>query len=223
MIVSIHQPQYIPWIPYFSKIHQSDLFVLLDDVQYQKNGLQNRNYILTQNGTTRLTLSVKGNFGDKINQMALSDIRDLTKHMKTITQAYYKAPYFNELQPLLEEFFNKPYLLLEEFCSDLVLFICNYMGLKTKIIKSSKINKSGEKSNMILSICKNLNASTYLSGSGGLDYLDQQSFSDSNIKLKLLNYRFKEYKQVNNKSEFIKELSILDLVFNEGPKSIIYL
>jgi len=223
MIVSIHQPQYIPWIPYFSKIHQSDVFVLLDDVQYQKNGLQNRNFIYTQNGTTRLTLSVKGNFGDKINEMALFDKRDLTKHWKTIEQAYKKAPFYSELQPQLYEFYSKDYNLLEEFCSDLIMFLCNYIGIKTKIIKSSAMEKEGEKSNLVLSICKNLNTSTYISGSGGLDYLDQQSFVDANIKLQLLEYKFREYKQVNNKAEFVKELSILDLVFNVGKSSIEYL
>jgi len=223
MIVSIHQTQYIPWIPYFSKINQSDLFVLLNDVQYQKNGLQNRNYILTQNGTTRLTLSVKGRFGDKINQMLLNDNRELAKHWKTIELAYGKAPYFYELQPVLGNLFNTKYFLMEEFCSDLILCICDYIGIRTKIIKSSLIEKNGEKSDLVLSICKKLNASTYISGSGGMDYLNQQSFTDSDIALKLLEYKFVQYCQVNNKSEFVKELSVLDLIFNVGRDSINFL
>jgi hypothetical protein len=223
MIVSIHQTQYIPWIPYFSKIHQSDIFVLLDDVQYQKNGLQNRNFILTQNGTTRLTLSVKGNFGYKINQMTLFDKRDLAKHWKTIELAYKKAPFFSELQPQLAEFYCRQYNLLEEFCSDLILFFCNYMDLNTRIIKSSTIEKQGEKSALILSICQKLNTTTYISGSGGLDYLYQQSFADANINLKLLEYNFREYQQANSKVGFVKELSILDLLFNVGKNSIEYL
>lgn len=223
MIISIHQTQYIPWIPYFSKINQSDVFVLLDDVQFQKNGLQNRNYILTQNGTTRLTLSVKGKFGDKINQMVLNDIKELPKHWKTLEMAYCKSRFYNELQPILGEIYNSKYLFLEQFCSDLILCISSYIGINTKIIKSSSIQKEGEKSDLILSICKNLNAETYISGSGGLDYLNQQSFIDANIRLKLLDYKFKDYEQVNNKGVFVKELSILDLIFNEGKNSIEYI
>ena len=223
MIISIHQPQYVPWIPYFSKIHQADLFVLLDDVQYQKNGMQNRNFILSQNGTTRITLAVKGNFGDKINQMLLFNKRDLSKHWKTIEQAYKKAPFFSELQPQLSKLYAHDYNLLEEFCSDLIILIWNYIGIKTKIIKSSDIEKQGEKSALILSICQQLNATEYISGSGGFDYIDQQSFADANVRLKLLEYKFREYRQVNNKTEFVKELSILDLVFNMGKKSIEYL
>ena len=223
MIVSIHQPQYIPWVPYFSKIHQSDLFVLLDDVQYQKNGLQNRNFIFTQNGVTRLTLSVKGNFGDKINQIALSDKRDLAKHWKSIEQAYGKAPYFGELQSELAEFYSRDYNLLEDFCSELIKFLCDYIGIKTKIVKSSAMEKHGEKSTLILSICQQLNATTYLTGRGGLEYLDQQSFEDAKINLKVLEYKFCDYKQVNNRAEFVRELSILDLVFNVGKNSIEYL
>jgi hypothetical protein len=223
MIVSIHQPQYIPWIPYFSKIHLSDLFVLLDDVQYQKNGLQNRNYIYTQNGTTRLTLSVKGKLGDKINQITLFDKRELSKHWKTIEQAYKKAPYFGELQPELAKFYTRDYTLLEELCSDLILFLCKYIGINTKIIKSSSLQKQGEKSALILNICQQLKTTTYISGSGGLDYLDQKSFADANIKLQIMEYKVREYKQVNNKDGFVKELSIFDLVFNVGKSSIEYL
>jgi hypothetical protein len=223
VIVSIHQPQYIPWIPYFAKINQSDLFVLLDDVQYQKNGLQNRNFILTQNGTTRLTLSVKGNFGDKINQMALSDKRDLKKHLKTIELAYKKAPAFDALMPHLSEIYARDYNLLEEFCSELIIFLCNFMGIKTKIMKASAIQKQGEKSELILSICKQLNATTYLTGSGGLNYLDIQSFVNANINIELMEYKFLEYNQINNTTVFKTELSILDLVFNEGRNAVEYL
>jgi len=85
------------------------------------------------------------------------------------------------------------------------------------------IEKNGEKSDLVLSICKKLNASTYISGSGGMDYLNQQSFTDSDIALKLLEYKFVQYSQVNNKSEFVKELSVLDLIFNVGRDSINFL
>jgi hypothetical protein len=223
MIVSIHQPQYIPWIPYFSKIQQSDVFVLLDDVQYQKNGLQNRNYILTQNGTVRLTLSVKGSFGYKINQMVLSDINDLKKHLKTMELTYKRASFFNDFMPRLSEIYNKDYKLLEEFCSDLIIFMCNYMEIKTKIIKASSLQKHGEKSELILSICQNLNATSYLTGNGGLNYLDKNSFDNANIKINLMDYKFLEYSQINNQGQFTKELSVIDLLFNVGKAAAQYL
>lgn len=155
--------------------------------------------------------------------MLLSDKRDLVKHWKTIEIAYKKAPYFNEIQTLLAPLYNSDFVLLEDFCSQIIIRLCEYIGIKTKIIKSSEIEKEGEKSDLILSICKQLDAKTYLTGSGGLEYLNKPSFEEANIDIKLMDYRFLKYSQINNKAEFIKELSILDLVFNTGKNSINYL
>src|SRR5450755_3257036 len=102
MIVSIHQPQYLPWIPYFSKIKQSNLFVVLDDVQYQKNGLQNRNYIAGKNGQLRLTIPVSNNFGDAINIVKIADKKILRKHWQSIEMSYRKSVYFDEVAAALK-------------------------------------------------------------------------------------------------------------------------
>jgi hypothetical protein len=221
MIISIHQPQYIPWIPYFSKIYQSDVFVFLDDVQYQKNGLQNRNFILCKNGPTRLTIPVSCRFGDKINEAKIADNNILEKHWQTIEQCYKQAKIFSEINPLLQEIYKKDYTLLSELNIEIIKGILSFLSIKTELIKSSEIGKQGTKSDLILYICKHVQADTYLTGSGGLDYLNIEDFRKAGIRIQILKYNFKPYSQ-HNSGEFVDKLSILDLLFNQGRNSIDY-
>jgi WbqC-like protein family len=220
MIVSIHQPQYLPWIPYFSKIKQSNLFVVLDDVQYQKNGLQNRNYIAGKNGQLRLTIPVSNNFGDAINIVKIADKKILRKHWQSIEMSYRKSVYFDEVAAALKPIYFKEYELLSMLNIDLIKCYLRYLEIDTDVIISSTISKYGEKSDLILSICKELGATTYLTGSGGLEYLNVEEFRAANIAIRLLEYHFKEYNQVNSNQAFVQHLSLMDLVFNQGKNSV---
>lgn len=220
MTVGIHQSQYIPWIPYFSKIRQSDVFVLLDDVQFQKNGLQNRNYILSANGQVRLTLSVKVHLGDAINRVILFNSSECTKHLKSIEQSYRKAPYFADVFPLIAEPLQLKTDLLVDIAHAFIQNTVRFLDLKTKIVCSSHVEKEGQNSDLVLSLCKNLGASTYLSGSGGAAYLKEQDFVNSGIGIRYQTYNFAPYKQFNNKTEFVPQLSVLDVLFNEGKNAL---
>lgn len=224
MIVSIHQPQYLPWIPYFSKIKDSDIFVLLDDVQFQKNGLQNRNFIFSKNGEIRLTIPVFHSLSDTIHTIKISDLRILKKHWQTIEMVYKKTPHFQEIAPKLQAIYNTDYSLLCELNIDLIQFYLDYLSINTKIIRSSKMEKEGDKSDLVLSICKNLGAHTYLTGSGGLEYLKFDEFEKESIAIVTTEYKFTEYTQINKAEEqFVPHLSIMDLVFNEGKNAINYI
>lgn len=220
MKVGIHQPQYIPWIPYFAKIRQSEVFVLLDDVQFQKNGLQNRNHILSSTGELLLTLPVSVHLGDPINTVRIHGEQAVSKQLKTIRSVYGKAPYFSDVFPMLENVLQSNNGLLVGIAVPLITQIAGYLELTTRIIMSSALSKEGTASDLILSICKGLGASTYLSGSGGADYLDLESFRSSGIVVEFQEYKFHQYRQFNNKAAFIPKLSILDLLFNEGKNSI---
>lgn len=224
MIVSIHQPQYLPWIPYFSKIKNSDIFVFLDDVQFQKNGLQNRNYIMSKNGELRLTIPVFHSTSETINTIKISDPRILKKHWQSIEMNYKKAPYFEEIAGSLRSIYSKDYILLSELNIDLINCYLRFLEINTKVIFSSKMEKDGEKSDLILSICKNLQATSYLTGAGGLEYLNLEDFEKANISIRKTNYEFKEYNQINKTAgKFTPHLSIMDLVFNEGKNAINYI
>jgi hypothetical protein len=225
MIVSIHQPQYLPWIPYFSKIKESDVFVFFDDVQFQKNGLQNRNYILSKNGELRLTIPVFHSLSDNINDIKISDARILKKHWQSIELNYKKAPYFEAVANIgLREIYLKEYSLLCELNIDIIKFYLNFLDINTQVVRSSEIEKQGVKSDLVLSICKKLKAISYLTGTGGLEYLNLDDFKKSNIAILPANYTFKEYKQINQiENKFVPNLSMMDLIFNEGKNAINYL
>lgn len=224
MIVSIHQPQYLPWIPYFSKIKNSDIFVILDDVQFQKNGLQNRNYIMSKNGELRLTIPVFHSTSETINTIKISDPRILKKHWQSIEMCYKKAPYFENIAENLRLIYSKDYILLSDLNIDLINCYLRFLEINTKIILSSNMEKEGEKSDLIVSICKKLNATSYLTGNGGLEYLKLIDFEKANITIQNTSYTFNEYNQINKVGDkFTPHLSIMDLVFNEGKNAINYI
>ncbi len=98
-VIAIHQPQYIPWLPYIDKILQSEVFVCLDHVQFQKNGFQNRNQIKTAQGALWLTLPIRHKFGQRICDTEIAEAKALKKNLLTIKTNYHNAPYFKELFP----------------------------------------------------------------------------------------------------------------------------
>jgi hypothetical protein len=222
MTVSIHQPQYIPWLPYFSKIKQSDVFVLLDDVQFQKNGLQNRNYVWSKNGELRLTIPVRVNLGDHINKVAIADKKVLKNHWQSIEMSYKRAPYFEEVSAWMKGIYTNDVELLNDIATNFIYETLKYLNINTQVLLSSNLEKEGVKSDLVLSICKTLGAQRYLTGSGALDYLIQDDFKNAGIAVVFMEYKQRPYNQINT-DVFIENLSIVDLLFNNGLKSIDYL
>lgn len=221
MIVSINQPAYLPWLGYFDRIIKSDVHVVLDHVQFEKNSMVNRNKIRTHQGNTMLTVPVltKGKFQDlSINTLEI-DVRQpwRKKHWKAIQQNYSKAPFFKEYAPFLEDLYSKEWSDLLSIVKALNGFVINALNVQTKIIYSSDMNIEGEKSDLVLNICKSLDAKTYLSGPFGRDYLDRPSFDDAGISLEFHDYDHPKYAQMHG--DFEPYMCIFDLLFNQGPDS----
>ncbi|MFQ3675105.1 MAG: WbqC family protein [Endomicrobiia bacterium] len=217
MKISIHQPQYLPWAGYFNKILNSDIFVILDDVQYKKNEWQNRNRIKSSSGELWLTVPVHYTFGQKINEIKIDNkIFWSKKHLKSIELNYKRAPFFNEIFPLVEKVLSKEYIYLVDINVELIKIILNYLEINKKIVKSSEYKIVGEKTLRLINICKTFGADIYLSGQGGKDYLVEEEFKKNGIKLEFQEYKVKEYPQLFN--GFIPNLSILDILFNCGKE-----
>lgn len=217
LTVTIHQPQYLPWIPYFDKILQSDVFVFLDHVQFQKNGLQNRNQIKTSQGALWLTVPVKQSLGTTIQDTEIANPMALSKHLKTIELNYSKALHYAEgmecLRSLGANLGNSLSLLNEMIIRD----ILGYLGYAGKIVKSSEMKVAGAGSDLILNICQELRATRYLSGAGGKNYMQMDTFSQANIEVVFQQYQAVTYPQLyEHKLGFIADLSIIDLIFNTG-------
>ena len=215
---SIHQPQYLPWFFYFQKILESDFFVFLDNAQFQKNGIQNRNKIKNKDGELWLTVPVKRSLDTKINEVEIENTKNWKKkHLKTIEESYSKSKFYNYYKKEFEEIYGSNFSRLSSFNIELIKFFLKKMNINTKIILGSEMSVTGNKSQLLLQICQRLQSKTYLSGYGGKDYLDENLFQDKKIKIKYIQYKeIIDYEQPYQKLGHIKNLSILDFLFNVG-------
>lgn len=215
MIISIHQPDYIPYLGYFYKIYQSEIFVFLDDVQFSNDNMHHWNKIKTPQGEHRLKIPVASNFGDEINEVRTRDeLKWKEKHLKTLEMNYSKTQYFKEIYPQYKEIIIKNYSNLAEMNIAINQFICEGMDIETKFIRSSELNVNSVKENRVIDICLALGGKTYLSGIGAKAYQVDENFEDKGLHLKYTDYEPFEYKQVWG--QFIPNLSVLDYIFNCG-------
>ena len=221
MVVSIHQPNYIPWLGFFNKILLSDTYVVFDDVQFPRGkDYANRNQIKTNNGKMWLTVPVIGKSDLKPwNQIEINKNGWVNKHLSNIESFYKKTPYFNEYYPEIKNIYLKDHNLLIDLTLDLIKHFLKILDKEVKIVLSSDIKTDLKGLDKILYILKYLNATKYISGDGdgSKRYIDEKLFSDQGIELVWQNYKHPIYKQQFN--EFIPYMSILDLLFNEGPNS----
>jgi len=219
MILSVHQPQYLPWLGYFDKIAKSDCFVFLDCVQYKKREFQNRNKIRTRDGWIWLTVPVisKSKGFQLINEVLINNsIGWQNKHLKSIICCYKNAKYFNEHIGFFENIYNKKFEKLIDINLAIIYYLLEQFSIKTKIFFESSLSISTKKTQRIIDICKKLNADTYLSGIGGKDYLDEELFEKENIKLIYQDFKHPVYKQCYE--PFIPYMSAIDFLFNCGKE-----
>ena len=221
MIVSIHQPNYIPWLGFFHKLLLSDTYIVFDDVQFPRGkDYANRNQIKTNNGKMWLTASVLGKKDLKPwNQIEINNNGWKEKHLTNIESFYKKTPYFKSYFLFLKRIYETDHKLLLDLNLDLIIFFLGCLDKIPNIILSSDIKTELTGLDKILYILKDQKATKYISGDGegSRRYIDEQLFKDNNIELIWQNYKHPTYKQLYG--EFIPYLSILDLLFNEGPKS----
>lgn len=214
-IVSIHQPNYIPWLGYFYKIAQADIFVFLDDVQFSNQGMQNYHYIKTPQGPFRLKIPVKKTFGENINQVLINNDLDWRKkHLKTIEVNYKRSKYFEEVFNDLELLFKSDYNSIADLDRFIIEFVCKKFGIYTKLINSSELNINSHKEEKILDICDTLNCKIYYSGTGAKVYQDEDNFGLRGIELRYSKFQPFEYPQLWG--AFQVNVTVLDYLMNCG-------
>jgi len=225
MIVSVHQPQYLPWTGYFDKILKSDCFVFLDKVQYKHREFQNRNRIRTKTGWIWLTVPVitKGHRGQLLSEVKIDNTLDWQKtHFRSLEVSYNKAKFFKEYKNWLEEvYLEKKWERLIDLNVFIIKHILRELEIKTPIYFESELGTTQAGTERIIEICKKLKANCYLSGIGGKDYLEEERFKQEGIELKYQEFKHPIYSQVfcKDKKEFMPNLSVVDLLFNEGQES----
>jgi len=217
MIVSIHQPAYIPWLGYFDKISKSDIHIFFDNAQYSKNNLFNRNKIKTPQGDVWLTIPVKYKKGKSINEIEIDNSTNWReKHWKTITCNYSKSLFFDKYIGIFEYFYLNDWRYLSDFTIAMNKKICQMMGIQTKFVISSEIQTDGISNEKLINLCKKVDADVYLSGQGAKVYMNEKLFNESKIKVEYQNFSYPTYKQLWG--DFIPNLSVIDYIFNCGLK-----
>ena len=216
MIVSIHQPNYLPYIGFFEKMALSDVFVLLDTVQFSRDSFTQRTRIRTKDGSMWLTIPIgKENYLKPINKIPLpEEDKWLKKHKLSIIANYSKLERFDN--SFVNQYYSgcREITTLQEFNEFGIFYLKNKLGIQTKIVRASELNLKTylRSTELLVDVLDTLGADAYISGLGGKKYIDANQFSVKNIKLNYLEFKPFTYPQRWN--GFEPYMNALDLVFN---------
>ena len=218
-LISIRQPGYFPYLGFFKKIESADVFVFLDDVQYTRSDWDNRNKINTRDGPMWLTIPILNKSREFLNEVKIDHTQNwIYKHKSAIKFSYQNTPFFDLYWKDIESILDKKYTKLIDLNMKLINYFKSVLDINTETVFSSdlKINSNG--SEKLCQICMKLKADTYLSGELGKNYLDLKLFENNQIKIIFEEFKHPTYSQMNLK--FLPNMSIIDLLFNEGDNSI---
>lgn len=225
MIVSIMQPAYIPWLGYFDRVLKSDIHIVLDNVTMDKSSktkFTNRNKIRTPNGWSWLTVplqSVARSDERMISDLEISpSVNWSEKHWKTIQSNYSRSNYYSDYSDYFEKFYRQDWIQLAPMLQENTRYLLQELGIQTQQMKSSELSPQSKKADLILELCIKVDATTYLSGPLGRDYLDEHAFEKAGIELKYHDYVHPAYNQCFD--GFESHMSVIDLLFNYGDKSL---
>jgi hypothetical protein len=221
MVVSTHQPLFLPWPGFFFKAMQADCLVLLDEVQFPRGrGWLSRNRLKNDRGELWLRVPVyrKGRDLQLIRDVELADGMEWRrKHEKSIEQSYVHAPYFSEFFPEIRAVYRKSHTKLVSLNVELIRFMWTVLSLKKKFLLQSDMKVDGRGTDLLIEICRRLDAREYLAYKAAERYLDKERFEHHGIEVKLIDFYPPVYPQLWG--DFIYNLSTLDLLLNCGPKS----
>jgi hypothetical protein len=214
-MITIHQPNYLPWSGFFHKWMISDAFIILDTVQYHKNEWQNRNRIKTSNGAQWLTVPVTYRFPQTIEQVGIAATPWARKQIAAIEQNYAKAAYFSEYWPEIKALLQQPWEHLSGLNTAIIRLFGKMLGCEAPLYLASELPIENEDpTGRLIELCKHLQATAYLSGSEGKNYLQQEIFQQAGLDLFFQQVQAPEYPQLHG--DFISHLSVLDVLLNCG-------
>lgn len=222
MIIGILQPGYLPWLGFFEQMYKSDIFVIYDDVQYDKEGWRNRNRIKTANGIQWLTVPVllKSAESSAIVDVKIDNkVNWRKKHFAAIQQNYSKTPYFKKYIDIFEDAYTRDWEYLVDIDMHFIYRLAECLEMENKrIVRSSTFTVTGDRIERLINICKFFCADTFYEGAAGKNYIDEQVFLNQGVKVQFQIYQHPTYQQLYG--DFIPNLSIIDLLFNHGPESV---
>ena len=220
MILTAHQPTYLPWLGLFDKISRADVFIYLDTVPMESSGFCNRNKIKTPNGWQWLTVPVlRQGYQDRpISTIQINnDIPWQRKHRKALEFAYGRAEYFSWVMNGLSGIYAQKFDLLTVLNAHQMLVFLAMLKIPT-VFSWSAYSYGGKKSDLVLDMCLKHGATKYIFGAKGRDYAKVEDFEREGIELEFQDYHHPVYPQLHG--EFLPNMSVVDLLMNCGPKSL---
>jgi WbqC-like protein family len=218
VIVSVHQPNFAPWLGFFDKMVHSDVMVLLDSVQFIKRSYQNRARIKGVDGPQWLTIPVisKGRYHQLTQDVEIDESRAWRSvHLRTLQSVLAKAPHRDEVLDFLDPVYAKEELHnLADFNSVLIRGVVDRLGITTRLVMASDLDSPGSSSRLMLNLTKAVGGDTYLSGPTGRNYLDPQMITDAGVELRF--HAFEPFEYPQQFGAFEPGLSCLDYFANVG-------
>lgn len=223
--VGIIQPNYLPWRGYFDFIHEVDVFVFLDDVQYTPRDWRSRNRVKLPDGSSRwITVPVVGGRDQLIKDVRIDTAQAWQrKHLETLRHGYGKSPYFAHFFPRLEALLlDGGFARLCDLDVALTQAIAGWLGLATPFVLSSSLGTQGAKDHKLLEIVRAVGGNDYLSGPAAQDYIEPTLWAKAGVSLRYKDYGgYPEYAQMA--PPFEAAVSIVDLLFMQGPDAPDYI
>jgi len=217
--LAVVQSNYIPWKGYFDLINQADEFILFDDMQYTRRDWRNRNKIKSRQGPIWLTIpvEVKGKYLQKINETVISDSTWNRAHWKTVIHNYCRAEYFHTYKELFEDLYLGSHeTRLSQVNYRFLVAICKILGIDTRISRSTDFYLPEGRTERLVALCEQTNATEYVSGPTAKGYIEEDLLKSEGISLSYMDYSgYREYNQLF--PPFEHRVSVIDLIFNEGP------
>ena len=225
LTLAVLQPGYLPWLGFFDQMRRADVFIFYDDVQFDKHGWRNRNRIKAPDGTPHwLTVPVlhSGRNWPTILEVEIDNRTPWArKHVGTLRQFYRRAPFLDRYLPALEETLQRGWTRLVDLDLAVTGLICEWLALSRPTLRASQLGIAGKQSERLLAMCQHVGAARYLSGDSARDYLDVDLFAQHGVTVQWQDYVHPVYPQPHG--AFVSHLSIVDLVFNCGEESRMFL
>jgi hypothetical protein len=220
LTLGVLQPGYLPWLGFFDLMRRTDVFVIYDDVQFDKHGWRNRNQIKTAHGPQWLTVPV---FHSGFERQAILDVAVdnllpwARKHLRSIEQAYARAPYVDVYVPVLSEVLSERWERLIDLDLALIDVLREWLDLPANTVRCSQLGIPGRRNDRLLELCRHFDATKYLTGNAARAYLDVARFEHEGVEVEWQSYIHPIYRQLHG--EFVLNMSTLDLILNCGPES----
>jgi hypothetical protein len=223
MKVGIIQSNFLSWRGYFDFIRESDVFIVHDDLQYTKSDWRNRNLIKTMRGTEWITVPVRYRHTSQLIEETPVDYSMpwAQKMLNRIREAYRRAPHFELYFSELDDLLTQPAVSISDLNLRLIKWVCHNLEIDTPIRLSHEYHPQGAKTERLIGILQQMQATTYLSGPAAQAYLIPHLFEQAGIQLEFKQYNYPVYEQLY--PPFDPAVSVIDLLFMKGRDAISYL